>query len=621
MKTVQKPPKKLTTSRINARRGRFLAACAIILAILIKSLISGNFGSIGPDSDDVMRLVQIKDYLAGQSWFHTDQYRMGLAGGTDMHWSRLPDIPIILLTHIFDIFMPQEQALMWAFTIWPPLSAGLLIYACLVGAKFWGGQKTQFFTLVLLAIYLFSFYRFAPGAIDHHNLQLGFLGLSGAFALDPKLRFRSYFISGFALAVSIAIGAEIYIFAAVICAYVALHWAYHGKLASAATQGFGLGFSATLILVFLVTVAPSEYGLIYCDALSLTTVTLGALGGLGLAGLAKISPVIGLGKSAGHRLFGLIILGVLCGLVLLIQAPQCLVNPLDELSPEVIDLWLNKVSEARPITHATIDKTTTLPYMIAAPIVAIIILISDIFKNLSARKTSAAAATPLQETSVKILPLGLLIVTLGLTFYQMRFYPFAYVFAVVPLAAWISRIYTESKLKNPASVIYLMALIVSVPSAWATPGLLMKDSDGINSEGVKEANPTELAKCKSDNVLNALKGLPTGTILSNSDMSGFILNNTQHRTVSGNYHRNWKGIEVEIQVAVSDPIQAKGILMSTDIDYIYHCETSIETSIYADYNEEGLTANISKGKIADYLERVSPAELEDGGVTIFKIKR
>ena len=35
----------------------------------------------GLDNDSVMRLVTVRDLIAGQSWFDTTQYRMGLAGG------------------------------------------------------------------------------------------------------------------------------------------------------------------------------------------------------------------------------------------------------------------------------------------------------------------------------------------------------------------------------------------------------------------------------------------------------------------------------------------------------------------------------------------------------------
>ena len=38
-----------------------------------------------PDTDDVMRLQQIRDWLAGQRFSDVSQHRLG-AGGLAMHW-------------------------------------------------------------------------------------------------------------------------------------------------------------------------------------------------------------------------------------------------------------------------------------------------------------------------------------------------------------------------------------------------------------------------------------------------------------------------------------------------------------------------------------------------------
>ena len=44
-----------------------------------------------PDTDDVVRLQQIRDWLGGQAFGDLAQHRLGL-GGVEMHWSRLPDL-------------------------------------------------------------------------------------------------------------------------------------------------------------------------------------------------------------------------------------------------------------------------------------------------------------------------------------------------------------------------------------------------------------------------------------------------------------------------------------------------------------------------------------------------
>ena len=45
-------------------------------------------------TDDAMRLVEVRDLLAGQGWFDLTQYRLSPPGGVAMHWSRLVDVPL-----------------------------------------------------------------------------------------------------------------------------------------------------------------------------------------------------------------------------------------------------------------------------------------------------------------------------------------------------------------------------------------------------------------------------------------------------------------------------------------------------------------------------------------------
>jgi len=59
----------------------------VFIGLLAIFGLSGKLGLFGTENDDVMRLVQIRDLLAGQSWYDHSQYRMGGAGGTMIHWS------------------------------------------------------------------------------------------------------------------------------------------------------------------------------------------------------------------------------------------------------------------------------------------------------------------------------------------------------------------------------------------------------------------------------------------------------------------------------------------------------------------------------------------------------
>ncbi|MGB0907337.1 MAG: hypothetical protein ACPGVT_07570 [Maricaulaceae bacterium] len=578
----------------------------LIIIIIVKSIVAEKFGHVGPDPDDEMRFVQIRDFLTGQSWYETDQYRLGLFGGTDMHWSRLPDIPIIILTKFFELFSSQETALRYAISIWPPLTITFLIIALVKGANFWVNEniaesKTPLFILVLGVVFAIAFYRFRPGAIDHHNIQIGLVALSFAFALDPTQNQKSFFISGFTAALSIAVGVEVYIFIAVICAFVALNWLVIGKEASNASIGFGVGLTLGLLIVFFLVTSPADYMQVYCDSLSRITVMAGLMGGLGLAILGWR------GKQLGTigRFTWLVILGLVCGLTLTLQAPQCLANPLAALPIEVENIWLASVNEAKPIWGNKEGRSIFLPMFLGPPLLALWLSIRSHLQN--------------PKWSSRVLITGLLISALGLMIYQVRFYPFAYLFAMLPLAAWISRVYVwgheKSTQERMASLRYIFCGLLSMQFIWGAPGTLLAGEVGEITKLAKEARKA----CYSDDVIKALSELPPGLVAATSNGGSKILLHTHHRSLSGNYHRNPQGIAMQIGIGLSDPDTAYEILREAKVDYVHFCGTSPQSETLVLRNMDGLYARLMSENIPDFLEPIGPA-LENGSVNLFRVK-
>jgi hypothetical protein len=223
----------------------------IFLSVVVVSLLRGRFGQPGPDGDDVMRLVQVRDLLAGQGWFDLHQYRLGPDGGTLMHWSRIPDIPIIVLTGLFDLFLPQDMALAWAISVWPPISMLILLGGLLLAVRNIGDGKLLVFTLIVGLFILLGHFRFLAGSIDHHNLQLGFLAVAVGAALDRQAGSRNMVLSAIMLAVSVAVGIELYPFVAVLCAFHAFDWAWRGAEIRNGTVAFGGGLAGQLPSVSL----------------------------------------------------------------------------------------------------------------------------------------------------------------------------------------------------------------------------------------------------------------------------------------------------------------------------------------------------------------------------------
>ena len=66
------------------------AVAAIVLTIVsLPGIAALRFA----DPDDAMRYLEVRDWLAGQSWWDVSQHRLW-GGHFAMHWSRLVDVPL-----------------------------------------------------------------------------------------------------------------------------------------------------------------------------------------------------------------------------------------------------------------------------------------------------------------------------------------------------------------------------------------------------------------------------------------------------------------------------------------------------------------------------------------------
>lgn len=81
-------------------------------AYAVKAALTAATTPLILDSDDAMRLTEVRDFANGQAWFDLVQHRMNTPFGASMHWSRLVDLPEFLLFALFRPFA-GDQALVW----------------------------------------------------------------------------------------------------------------------------------------------------------------------------------------------------------------------------------------------------------------------------------------------------------------------------------------------------------------------------------------------------------------------------------------------------------------------------------------------------------------------------
>ena len=570
-----------------------LLSLAVITSLTIVSLLSGSFGRIGGDGDDVMRLVQVRELLEGKGWFDLGQPRLGPEGGTLMHWSRLVDLPIAALAIGLEPLVGREAALGFAITFWPLVSVLIVTGALVTGARALGGQGVVLCACILGFAVLYRHFRFLPGAIDHHNIQLG-LVLLGAVLLLPRGRDAGPMaVSGLCLAFAAAIGAEVYPFVLVIVAFVAADWALAGAPAQRGAVVFGASFAAGLAATFLATVPPLDYWAARCDAHSSVTLLAGLGGGVAFALAAQVASA----KSLAIRIASLANVGALCAALVLVSGPACIGNPLDTLSPQARDLWLGRVDEAR----------SSIAYLDGR--------LDEFLFRLGTMVAGLAAAAWLawrgEGTRAQILLILTLIVSLVLALYQTRFYVFGQLFAILPFAVLAARLNAGAFAPQVPRLAYLGAVILALPAVWGVAGGLIAPSRAppIAAEAAIACDPQA--------TYAALNALPQGRILAPaSDAPGLLLN-TGHSALYGHYHRNTAGIDAALGIFTAAPEAARARLGATRVDYLLVCPEDADIRFFAARTPNGLIAELLRGNVPAWLEPVGAA----GPTVIYRVRQ
>lgn len=586
-----------------------VATFLLTLTVLALRALSSGSDYVGFDNDDTMRLVQVRDLLAGQPWFDLTQYRLGLDGGTAMHWSRLVDLPIANLIAVFATFLDPLEAEALALAIWPAAMLFVMFCGVALASSHLGGANAVFGGLLLAALFSIASNRFAPGAIDHHNVQLALVAVAAGALLDPVLRKGSFLVAGVTSALAIAIGAETAPLVGAICASVAILWAVRGEAARAAAEGFGLAFAVTLALVFYATVPPSSYGAAVCDAFSASFYLLGTLGGAAVFLAASLAS----NRPQKLRIAVLCGIGTMLALAAAIVAPQCLSAPLADLDPMLRELWLAHVSEAQSVFAIANSEPMALTTHYLLPLVAL---------GLCAWRI-AGRRLPGQH-----MMLGFWItIALLVALVQVRGAVFANMLAIPVLAVAIGDARAALR-KRPkdwrAIAAFLILPVVLSQMTWSVAASLVKPAaTATPGEGLALENPSSRERqdaerrqaCRHPAQMAALAAERRGVVSAVSNIGDDILRFTPHRVLSAPYHRNQGGMLTQLHIAGAAPDEARAFLVGAGVTLVVVCPGDPETRMMARQYPEGLYAELLAGRVPDYLDLQKDA----GGMTIFAV--
>ena len=541
------------------------------------------------DNDDAMRVLQVRDWLAGQAWFDLTQHRLNPPQGGDMHWSRIADLPLASLMAPLMAIFGVEWGAKYA-TFFTPIMLGVIyVWAGSRTAVSLAGKAAFIPGIILVACAPAALSYFLPGRVDHHGLQMILIAsaLWGLFAGGAK----AAAIAGLSIATGICIGLEALPLQIVLIAWVAARWGLRGNDVKNETIGFGLGFSIGLVVLFALTVPATKWALPVNDAVGRGYVVLGCLGGLLLARAARLMGPLNL---VGR-------LGLLCMIGLIVLSgikffPEIIVPPYGKVDPLLTRLWLNNVNETEPLI------TTKLSRLLAFAAFPFLAAICSLI---------AVALTTDKDRDHWILAAMAIIVAAALAiFWQSRVAGLATAVSSIIAAAMIAKALARFNWRVALGLGLIVNPVLPGVAGAGIAKLFEKETTTYVTGGGQN--------CFTQNSFAALNAVPKGLVIAPIDLGARVLLTTQHQVLAAPYHRNNRGNLAAYQIFILPQSEAKARAAQLGANYVAICKRSAEVVILSREGRGGLMADLQAGKIPDWLAPLPTPKGSD--VTAYRIK-
>ena len=535
-----------------------------------------------PDTDDNLRMAQVRALLGGQDWFDLRQYRLNPPVGANIHWSRFVDLPIAGLILLLRPLFGGANAERAAIAIAPMLPLLLLLFSVALTTRRLVNPRAILLAFIALFFGYSSLGMFMPARIDHHGWQLALVALAVAGLADPK-PWRGGLVTGIATAMSLWIGLEMLIYLAIAGAATALFWVADPE-ERPRLQGYALTLGGGTAFGFLVFTSYANR-LAVCDALSPVWLSDALLGAALLFGLSLLSAKdwkvrLGLAAAAGLAVGGFHAL----------MWPQCL-GRLEGVSPEVQQLWLSHVREARPLYRHGWRTAVGIASVPVTGLVGWLMLAWVRRRDPSLLRRTLAAAAPAFAATLLLL-------------WQTRTGPAAQVLSVVGAAAltWIAVPLAMNSRRMLVRTVGTAAVAVigfgaAVPFA---SNFYPKEKQTARQKAVDKAG----RQCTSLWGLKPVAQQPKGMVFTYVDLGPRIIAVTHHNAVAGPYHRNGEQIGDVMKAFRGPEPQAHAIIEKYRSDYLLICPNMATATIFMSEAPHGFYAQISKGKVPPWLERV-----------------
>jgi hypothetical protein len=550
-----------------------------------------------PDADDAMRLVEMRDYLAGQGWFDMHQARVAPPAGFDSHWSRLIDAGLAGLFLFFRFFVDPALAERLMLALWPVLWLIPVIGGGAAVAWRISGREAACVVLLLAVFGLPGMGQFRPGRIDHHNVQLALAVLVVAATVWSDRRRFAAPLAGAITGLALAIGLESVPMLALCGAAIALRYLID-PAAAVPLRAYGLSLAASTVVAFLVSVGPDNWALSFCEQLALNSAAAVTVGGLGLA-LASTHAVARSPLTRGAALLVTATAAVALGLWF---EPRCIGGPFAIMDPTVRTLWLMDISEmqslARMLQLEPLSGVATTAFP-ALSVLATLLVARQLGRDF-AFLTAAAAFLLACAATVGVI----------------KFYSYA-VWLGVPLVA-VAALFVFDWLKVRSLVPQFVGALLVTPVAVTLGAMTLASSVG-TARGL-DIDPPERQACVNKENAAGLARLPVGQIVTNEvEWGPYLLAFTPHSVLAAPYHiRLAAAILTANEAFALPPAQARNVIAAAGVDYVVTCGTQGPVGLTEEQTAGSLWRHLKDGDVPDWLLPVP--ELDGHPFAVYRVR-
>ncbi|MET3927149.1 hypothetical protein [Devosia sp. 2618] len=580
---------------------RLVAVVFLVAAItlVLRTAVGRGGGPFFVDADDAMRMVMVKDFVAGQGWYDLVERRLNTPFGAELHWSRLVDLPLALLVMLFTPILGASTALIAAGYVWPMALLALLLWLSALLAQRLVGPDGVLPALVLPVLSPAITAEFSPGRVDHHNVII-LLTLAMVWAgIEAIRRPRFAILCGLLAATALAIAIESLPSIAAAILVMGMVWMFDAKRA-ATMRNFGIAFAVGAVVHLAIFRPPSRWFESACDVISPVYVGVAVVVGLVFT-LASFVPNL---RQPWQRFALLAVLGAAGLGVIFLLYPQCLRGPYGELDPWLQTNWIGAIVEAR----RWLSTLTALPaYAIAVGLPVLLAVVVGFYRVWRVRDDRAEWAALLV----------FLVCTAVVMLAQVRGARLA-IMPAIPAAAWLIVAARQRYLANPKPLPILglvaswlafsgivLALLVTAIMAVAPAQL----QEGVEAQGSRD-------QCLVPSAFQDLAALPPERIMTPIDLGAHMMLYTPHEVVSAPYHRNQRGV-LDTFRFFNDPIaEARTILDERGIGLVVICPEMSEIAGLSTKAPDSFASLYALGELPAWLHDVS---LPDSPLKVYAV--